>query len=363
MPLVSKKGGIPAGLRNILVIRLGAMGDILRTLPPVRLLRMAAPSADIRWACDDRWTQVLEHHADLDGLIPLPRKEMQASRSSPAGWVRAAGLIRRYRRKLQAGKFDLVLDFHGNLRSGIIGWMTGAKVRLGYGGHQQKEGNRLFTTFKVEPGDRRTSRMDRNLSLLDPLGIDCTQVPDGGLPLDPELDREASRLVRAVLGECQGYAVVSPGVSAGQAYKKPPPELLAAAARRLRRSGIGVLVTHGPGELADAEQVATLAGGDAAVAPATTLPLLAHLIRNGSLFIGGDTGPLHMACAVGTPVLGLYGPTDPQVNAPWNVPHVTVYPRDRTYTGIKKIDRAGGGFTGLTAKMVLDGLERLLAGL
>jgi ADP-heptose:LPS heptosyltransferase len=156
------------------------------------------------------------------------------------------------------------------------------------------------------------------------------------------------------------YAVISPGVSVSQAYKKPPPQLLAAAAERLMRAGIGVLVTHGPGELQDAENVAAQAGHGVVIAPPTSLPLLFHLIRNAALFVGGDTGPLHIACAFGTPVLGLYGPTDPAVNAPWNAPSETVFPRDRTYTGIKKIDRAGSGFDGMTATMVVDSLERLL---
>jgi ADP-heptose:LPS heptosyltransferase len=257
--------------------------------------------------------------------------------------------------------FDLVLDFHGNLRSGVVGLLSGAKVRIGYEGHQQKEGNRLFTTLRVEPGLRRDSRMTRNLRLLAPLAIDPDPVPDGGLPVVPELDCEATDLVRNALGTVDRYVVISPGVSVSQAYKKPPPELLAAAAQRLQGSGIGVLVTHGPGEIGDAKNVAALAGGAATVAPPTSLPLLFHLIRNATAFIGGDTGPLHAACALGTPVLGLYGPTDPAVNAPWNVPCETVFPGDRTYTGIKKIDRAGGGFDGMTTTMVIDGLERLLA--
>ncbi len=363
MTIMSKKGGIPAGLRKVLVIRLGAMGDILRTLPAVRLLRRAVPEATIHWACDDRWRQLLDGHPDLDGLLLFPRRDLDASRSSPGGWLRAAGLVRGYRRQLRAAGFHIALDFHGNLRSGLIGAVSGAKVRIGYAGHQQKEGNRLFTTLQVPPGLRRSSRMTRNMSLLAPLGIDSATIPDGGLPRNPELDAEAGDLVRAALGTLQRYAVISPGVSAGQAYKKPPPELLAAAAGRLRQSGIGALLTHGPGEMADAEKVAALACGAAVVAPPTSLPLLFHLIRNACVFIGGDTGPLHVACAVGTPVLGLYGPTDPAVNAPWNVPHETVFPRDRTYTGIKRVDRGAGGFRGLTEAMVVEGLQRLLAGL
>ena len=373
MTTVSKKAVIPTCLQtlmdrsgqgpNVLVIRLGAMGDILRTLPAVRKLRRAIPGATIHWACDDRWAQVLEDHPDLDGLLPLPRRRLDANRSSPSGWIRSAGLIREYSRQIRAVRFDLVLDFHGNFRSAVVGMFSGAKIRIGYGGHQQKEGNRLFTTLRVPPGHRRCSRMSRNLSLIAPLGIQQEPIPGGGLPHNPELDAEAGDLVRTALGPVERYAVINPGVSAGQSYKKPPPELLAAAAKRLQESAIGALVTHGPGEIRDAEQVEALSGGAGKVAPPTSLPLLFHLIRNSLIFIGGDTGPLHVACAVGTPVLGIYGPTDPAVNAPWNVPCETVFPMGRTYTGIKKIDRKSGGFHGLTATMVVEGLERLLAAL
>jgi len=361
MTTVSKSGGIREGLHRILVIRLGAMGDILRTLPAVRLVRKAIPGCSIHWACDDRWAQVLDGHPDLDGLLPLPRSLMDSNRRAPAGWLRTAGLVLEYRRQLRSTGFQLALDFHGNLRSGLVGAFSGAGVRIGYGGHQQKEWNSLFTTLKVDPGGRRDSRMTRNLRLLAPLGIGTESIPDGGLPVLPRLEAEAEELVRATLGQAGRYAVISPGVSASQAYKKPPPEFLAAAAERLARSGIRSLVTHGPGERPDAERVAALSDGTAVVSPSTSLSLLFHLIRNAGLFIGGDTGPLHAACAVGTPVLALYGPTDPAVNAPWNVLHETAYPQGRTYTGIKKIDRAGGGFTGLTAAMVVDSLERLLA--
>ncbi len=371
MTAVSKKAGISTCLQalldrsgpgpTVLVIRLGAMGDILRTLPAVRKLRRAVPGATIHWACDDRWAQVLQDHPDLDGLLPLPRRRLDENRPSPSGWLRSAGLVREYRRQLRTVGFDLVLDFHGNFRSGVVGVFSGANIRIGYDGHQQKEGNRLFTTLRVPPGQRRCSRMSRNLSLLAPLGIEQEPIPDGGLPRNPELDAEAGELVRAALGPVDRYAVINPGVSVGQNYKKPPPDLLAAAAKRLRESAIGVLVTYGPGEIRDAEQVVALSGGAGTVAPPTSLPLLFHLIRNSLIFIGGDTGPLHIACAVGTPVLGIYGPTDPSVNTPWNVPHETVFPSGRTYTGIKKIDREAGGFHGLTGTMVVERLERLLA--
>jgi ADP-heptose:LPS heptosyltransferase len=165
----------------------------------------------------------------------------------------------------------------------------------------------------------------------------------------------ADRLVPA-----GGYAVVSPGASASQAYKKPPADLLVGACRRLSTRNTAALVVYGPGEESDARAVVEAAGGSATLAPPTRLPTLAALLRNARLFLGGDSGPLHMACAVGCPVLGIYGPTDPQVNQPWGVPFVALAPPGRRYTGIKRRDREAGGFDGLTVGAVEAAVDQLL---
>jgi ADP-heptose:LPS heptosyltransferase len=248
-----------------------------------------------------------------------------------------------------------VLDFHGDLRSGVTGLVAGAPVRLGYSGHQQKEGNFLFTTHRVRAGDRRTHRVERNLDLVRALELPDGPVPDGGLALAAE----AIDAARAVAGASEPYAVIAAGVSRRQRYKRPPPVLLAAAAAALAERGVTPLVVWGPGEREDAEEVATRAVGGARLAPPTDLPVLAALLRRARVYVGGDTGPLHLACAVGCPTLGLYGPTDPVVNGPWRVPGIALSPPGRHYTGVKGRDRRGG-FDGLTAELVRGAVEELL---
>jgi len=319
-----------------------------------------APDSSIWWACDDRWSQVLEHHPDLDGILPLPRKKMDHERKGVLGWLRVARSTLAYRTTLRKKDFTLSLDFHGNFRSGLVGILAGAPLRIGYAGHQQKEGNHLLTNLHVPSEERRVSRMERNLSLITPFGVHAGSQLDGGLPVLPGPDEEAEKIVTSLLTAGPPYVLISPGASAAQAYKKPPAELLAAAATTLRNRGIGVLVTWGPGEKPDAEKVVELSNQAAILVPQVDLPVLFHLIRRAVLLIGGDTGPLHVACAVGTPVLGIYGPTDPVVNAPWIEPHETVFPPSREYTGIKKIDRNAGGFQGVTEQQVQDALGKLL---
>ncbi len=347
---------------TVLALRMGAFGDILRTLPAVRLLRFSLPEARIYWIVDDRWAEVVADHPDLDGAFVVPRKEWSRRFRSPVRWPSLLVSIARFREEIRLEAPDLLVDFHGNLRSGIVGWLSGAKVRLGHSGPQQKEGNRLFTTHRVDEGPQRMPRMERNLALVRALGLPTAPLPDGGLPFSVPCALEGRDLVAGVIGRGHRYAAIVPGASAKQAYKKPPAPLLAAAARELRKRDIHPLVFYGPGEEDDARRAVEASDGAAALAPPTSLRLLAAAVRRARLLVAGDTGPLHLACAVGCPVVAIYGPTDPQVNAPWGVPHASVFPPGRTYTGIKRTDREAGGFEGLTpdavAAAVRDVLDR-----
>lgn len=345
---------------TILAIRLGAMGDILRTLPAFRLMRRSLPSARMLFLVDHHWSRLLDDHPDVDDVLTVPRREMDNMLRSPIRWTALAGKVFELRSSLRLCRADIVVDFHGNLRSGVAGWLSGADVRLGYAGWQQKEGNKLFTTHRVEGGGRRTPRMERNLALVRALGLPVDPLPGGGLPERGQIASESVELCRAALGGQSPYAVMSPGASARQSYKKPPTQLLATAAGRLADRGIGCLVVYGPGEEEDALAVAEASDGRAAVSPPTSLELLAGLLRRARMFIGGDTGPLHLACAVGCPVIGIYGPTDPEVNSPWKVPHVKVFPPGRVYTGKKRADRESGLFEGISMDQVRSAVDRLI---
>lgn len=347
---------------TVLVIRLGAMGDILRTLPPVRLLRSALPLARLFWITDQQWGVLLDGHPDLDGVVAVPRKNWDELSRTPADWGRLVGSVREFKQELRDKKAGLAIDFHGKLRSGLMAWWSGADVRLGYSGHQQAEGNRLFTTHHVPSGDRRTPRMDRNLSLIRALGIPDSPLPGGDLPL-VEAGRQAAAEAVSTLGDSRaGLAVLSPGASEAQAYKRPPAPLLAAACRELDRRGVTPFVVWGPGEEEDARAVVGLAPEAAVLAPPTRLAALAALLARARVFVGGDTGPLHMACAVGCPVIGIYGPTDPRVNQPWGVRFRTVFPPGRSYTGIKRIDKEAGGFKGIEVAQVDLAVAEILDG-
>lgn len=345
---------------SILVLRFGALGDILRTLPAVRLIRAGLPRARIRWVVDEKWRAILDGHPDLDGPVTFPRSAFEVRLRSPAGRRSLVGELRRWKRAVRSTEPNLVLDFHGNLRSGISGWFSGAEVRLGFSGHQQKEGNRLFTTHTVPAGRRRRSRIERNLDLVRALGLSDAPLPDGGLPSSEAADREAGRALAGAGIGSRPFGILGPGASRRQSYKRPPIDLLAAAARSLAGHGILPLVVHGPGEEREARLVCDGSAGSARLAPPTDLPTLAALMHEARVFVGGDSGPLHLACAVGCPVVGLYGSTDPVVNGPWGVPHVALSPPGNAYSGIKRKDRRLPGPDRIPVEAVEQAMDDLL---
>jgi len=139
---------------RVLVVRLGALGDILRTLPPVRLVKRAMPRATIHWAVDDRCSVVLEGHPDIDGLVKLPRRDWQRLGRSAAGWPELLRSVGRFRARLKDFRAGLLLDFHGNLRSGVTGWLSGTPVRIGYEGTKATSRKRS-TGISPPTGSRR----------------------------------------------------------------------------------------------------------------------------------------------------------------------------------------------------------------
>ena len=349
-----------AGL-TIVVLRLGAMGDIVRPLPAVRLVRRGLPQARIHWVAWEPWTAILEGHPDIDSAIGLPRRELRRLARSPFQWPLLAGAVGRIVSQLRTLEAGLVLDFHGDIRTGLLSRATGAAVRLGYEGHQQKEGNRFFSTHRVAAGERRRSRIERNLDLVRALGLPVAPLPDAGLTIGAEARGEAETIVRTLCSDEQAYAIINPGASQRQAYKKPPAALLGAAALALARHRICPIVVGGPGEEEDAQRVVDASEGRARRAPGTSLKSLAALLSGARLFVGGDSGPLHLACGVSCPVVALYGPTDPIVNAPWTVPFVSLAPTGSVYSGIKREDRAVNGFEGLGPEAVAAAIDAILA--
>lgn len=297
----------PPAAERILVIRLGALGDVVRTRYAFAGLRALYPRAVIDWLVEDRAAGGLEGITGLDEVIAVPRRALAWTR--PA---RSCSDLSSLIRRLRGRGYDLAVDFHSILKSALLACAS-TRNRVGYAAPMAREGSWRLYTERVRYEPAHTSRFERNAALVRFLGGEVPQIPP---PLElPEA------VTRELDGVPSGLCVVHPGTSDDTLYKRWDVEGYAAVIRALHRAGEGqALVTWGPvpGERECAERVAERAGGAAVLAPRT--PSVLHMLgvlRRSRLFIGSDSGPMHLASLAGLPVVGLFGPTDPIENAPF----------------------------------------------
>ena len=298
---------------RLLIVRLSALGDVVHTLPLAAALRRAFPDGAIDWVVDER-------SADLLTLVPvLDRVVVLRTRSRPA--LRA---LAECRRTLRRRGYDVALDAQGLGKSAVVARFSGAARVVGFSPPFLRERwAQWLYTERADPG-RPRHVVERNLGLLAALGVDSAP---WSFPLrTPSSAAPARARARLGLGEGVGsgrFALLNP--NAAWASKCWPAERFGAVAAWLRRThGLPSAVLWGPGDEARAEAAAAASDGAAAVAPPTGLPDLVALSRAAAVMVSGDTGPLHVAAAVGTPVVGLYGPSDPSRNGPWSPGDVVV---------------------------------------
>ena len=286
---------------NILIVRLGALGDIVHAVPAVAALRQAYPEAQIDWVAEGRHREIVE-------LIQgLRRRILIDPRGSWRRLARAVG-------ELRAQKYDVAVDLQGLVKSAVLARLSGARRVVGFDRPALREPAAAFFYHERHVTDDTQHVLRKNLALVAALAHNS--VP-ADLPIEFPLDVPRSR---AQLGP---YAVLNPG--AAWPNKRWPPQRFGAVAHWLHtRHGLRSFVLWGPGERPLADAVSAASSGAAQPAPPTTIADVLGLTRDARLVISGDTGPLHLAAAVGAPVIGLYGPTTPARNGPWMPDDLTV---------------------------------------
>jgi lipopolysaccharide heptosyltransferase I len=309
--------------RKFLVIRLSAIGDVVRTLPAVKGLRERCPDAYIAWLVEEKSSDILLDSPYLDRVIVFPRRELVGRAGSRASPAARAGSLRKFIRELRAERFDTVLDFHGIFKSGLLARLSGGKERIGFARRYTKEFNWLFVNRAVVPPGHGINRYERNVSLVESLGA-----APSNLDVTITVPEEVKSGVEEFLGQFDGskpLVAIHPATS--RPFKHWEPHNYARVADRLLMDGIAhVLVTYGPGEEEVARQVvAQMPSGTAPIMKAGSLRGYAWLIEQADVYFGSDTGPMHVASTMGTPVVAMFGPTDPAVNSPYRQPHHVLY--------------------------------------
>ncbi len=294
---------------RILIVRLSAIGDVIQSLPIACALRAHFPDTFLAWAVEERAGQLLQGHKALDQLIMLPR-----------GWLKSPGGVLRLRRRLRDLHFDVAVEAQGLTKAAILAWLSGAPRRIGFGVPWGRELSRWFNTETVDtPGPHI---VERNLQLLRPLGI-TSPTARFLVPEDPANRQTADAIVREA-GIASGFAIVNAG--AGWPSKLWPAERFSAVAIHLANAWKlpTMVVWAGAAEKEIGERIVAGSQGCARLLPKTSLVELASLVRRAKLFISSDTGPLHLAAAVDTPCVGLYGPWPREVHGPYGARHIAL---------------------------------------
>ena len=325
--------------QRFLITRLSAFGDCVQTLPLLCALRDARPDAHIAWMTQTEFAPVLKRHSDVDDVISVSRR-----------WFLSPAKLWQVSRQLRAMNFDVVLDPQSLTKSSIGGFLSGTRRRIGV---DRPAGRELSRHLNNELVPDRTNVIHRYLELLRPLGIEQSRI-NFRFPVLPL----SSRLVDffCTAGDAGNFVVLNP--NAGWPSKTWPAEQVAKTAEALYslfklRS---VVIWHGTKERQVAENVAACYSS-VLVAPPTDMNELAALIRASRLFVGTDSGPLHLAAANGTPCVGLFGPTRSEVCGPISsssvciqAPLQTTRKRNAPNTAMQTID----------TNMVVEACSKLL---
>lgn len=295
------------GTPRILIARLSAMGDCILTMPLLCALRDHFPRASLTWVVEQGAAPLLRGHRCLDHLIVLPK-----------GWLKSPRQVWRLRRQLRELRIDVTLDPQGLFRSGAVARLSGAPRRIGFAPPLGRELTPWLNTELVVP--QADHVVDRQLELLAPLGIKWPRVRFEV----PEDEAAAARMDDYLRGQqIERFVVINPGATWDSRLWEM--ERYGLVAAHLAARGLTPLVTWGGNrELGWAETIVGASQGTAHLAPPTRLPELAALLRRARLYVGSDTGPMHVAAALGTPCVSLHGPTRWEQSGPYGSIHQPV---------------------------------------
>jgi lipopolysaccharide heptosyltransferase I len=331
---------------RILITRLSHIGDCIHAFPLAHALRERFPKSFIAWVVERPADQLLRLHPALDKVIVLPRR-----------WYHRASEVVRAVRELRPLGIDVSIDPQSLSKKAFVGRACGARKRIGFARPAGRELAPLLNNVRVAPN--ATHVVDRYMELLSPLGI-VGAPAKFSLAADPAAARTVGRFLSANRLE-SGFAVINPG--AGWASRLWPAERFGMTARHLGEAHeLPIVVTWaGEQEKEWAEEIVSRSAGHAIIAPPTNLAELAGLLRKARLFVGSDTGPLHLAAAVGAPCVSLHGATLAEVSGPYGPQHITVQHHYQGRAGRKRRGAANEAMLAIDVEAVCSACDAILA--
>jgi heptosyltransferase I len=290
--------------QRFLLVRLGSLGDIVHALPAASALRDAFPGAEIDWLVEPKWERILESNRDLNEVITLDRRSLRTIWESVKG--------------LRARNYTCAVEFQGLYKSALMPFAARVPRRIGFRESYAREGlaAKLYTETHNPLGPHK---VDHNLTLARAAGATSNPTRFTLTIFDEDREAASAALAKQNLTD---YFVLNPG--GGWKSKCWPAERYGELSTLIsQKYGWRGLITYGPGEDELAQQALQASRGTAVAIPLALGPLMAVLNR-AKFVVSADTGPLHVASALGTPCVGLFGPTDPSRNGPYSREDVTV---------------------------------------
>lgn len=322
--------------KSVLIIRLGAVGDVIRTLPALALLKSLAPHSRLVYLTEEGSFSLLENSPVLEKVILFPRKRLASLIKRPLGFAVALKESFEFIKGLRKERFDTVLDIHGIFKSGLLAFLSGAPRRIGFSKNNTKEFNHFFLNTLVEPSQSSQTRVAKNLdlvlSLTQPTAHTLKPMPFE-LPVSLGLDPKERQVIAPYLQKLARIksmntpiVVMNPFVSERGSYKAWPLSRYSRLSQLLKeRLNAFVAVSYGPREYERAKRLVQESGGSAELLPETSLKGLLIILSLAQVFVTSDTGPMHLAGFSPARIVALFGPSDPILNAPLGNNPVVVY--------------------------------------
>jgi heptosyltransferase-1 len=347
-------------IERLLIVRLSAMGDVIHTLPAAQALREAFPHAMIGWLIEERWAELL--------CAPgAPRRGPRSAQRPLADWVHTVSLtgwrkslftistlqqIAKVWNDVRAARYDVAVDLQGAIRSAVLACWSRARVVYGAAEPRESPASLWYTHPVIARG---THVIEQNLAVAEVVTRKKAKASLVQFPRDPEAERQIDQqLSGAAIGD---FAILNPG--AGWGAKRWPAQRYGQVAKALAADGIPSILNCGPGEDTLA-LVAEAASEGWAMPMKCSITELIALTRRAKLFIGGDTGPLHLAAELRVPVVAIFGPTDPARNGPYGARSI-VLRNSESPTSHARRAAPDEGMLEISAQAVVDAARTLLA--
>jgi heptosyltransferase I len=349
----------PASPDRILIVRLGAMGDVIHGLPAVAALRAAFPEVKMSWLIEERWAELLctlsaprsgprsPQRPLVDRIHTVNTRQWRSSPLSFQTWERIAAILS----DLRTERYDVAIDLQGAVRSSLLAKWSGAGATYGFAQPRENLATMFYSRRVIASGGHV---VEQNIALAEAFAGRTLPSASSELPHDNVAEQECELWLRD--RGISHFAVLNPG--AGWGAKQWPAERYGQVAKSLAAQGVKPVVNVGPGEESMARAVED-ASGSATETFKGSLTQLIALTRRADLFIGGDTGPMHLAAALKVPVVAIFGPTDPARNGPFGTRSI-VLRSPASSTSYKHVAQPDDGLLEISVDQVVSAASRLL---